>query len=208
MALYRLHDPETFGTKLESSPRENPPSAACWPRSDAPFPRATQVRIVHRVAGLGAWGANGSRAAACAVARRAGSEGTRPSALPGAERRRREGGMVRRGVWALSVRGEDPLRHDPAARRRCPDPCVRWMAPARAAARAVLLARKVETSCRAARGSTTVVFHGLGTAKRSIGAPAPLHPADLKRREHWLYDRSRRLADAIDDDWRHGGATP
>src|SRR2546422_783611 len=58
MALYRLHDPETFWDKLESLPTVKPPVPAsvlaslrrALPEGDV------KVRIVHRVAGLGSLG--------------------------------------------------------------------------------------------------------------------------------------------------------
>jgi hypothetical protein len=45
---------------------------------------------------------------------------------------------------------------------------------------------------------------GWETANVHLGSPGSRAiRADLKRRDkHWLYGAARRLADAIDDDWR------
>ena len=50
------------------------------------------------------------------------------------------------------------------------------------------------------------LLHAMGweTANVHLGSPGSRAiRADLKRRDkRWLYDAARRLADAIDDDWR------
>src|SRR3989442_1736966 len=58
MAVYRLHDPETFWDKLESLPTVKPPvpkGVLASLRRALPE-RDLKVRIVHRVAGLGSLG--------------------------------------------------------------------------------------------------------------------------------------------------------
>src|SRR5438067_11683352 len=69
MALYRLHDPESFWHKLESLPTVQSPIPAavlaslppCWPRSDGPSPSADSRRGSFIASpDSGAWGASGS----------------------------------------------------------------------------------------------------------------------------------------------------
>jgi len=62
MAVYRLHDPETFWDKLESlATVKSPIRRPCWPHCDGPFPSAIS-RSGSYIASpaSGAWGANGS----------------------------------------------------------------------------------------------------------------------------------------------------
>src|SRR5882724_334535 len=109
MALYRLHDPETFWGRLESLPTvKTPVPAVVLTSLQRALPeRDLKIRIVHRVAGLGSLGRQrfvalaawrGGRVAreakalapsACTLAV-GGSVGT--------------GGMVRRAVWVLRAR--------------------------------------------------------------------------------------------------------
>ena len=210
MALYRLHDPESFWDKLESLPTVKTPIPhvvlaslrRALPEGDL------KVRIVHRVAGLGSLGRprfvalaawRGGRVAreakalapsACALAV-SGSLGT--------------AGRVRRALWVLSG-AAGKIHYDAILRRgvRCPDPCVRvdgaWLvrrlAPDCSRVKLNELPRKRdEARLLSAMGWETANVH-LGTpGSRAI-------PADVKRRDkHWLYDAARRLADAVDDDW-------
>jgi hypothetical protein len=212
MALYRLHDPETFWDKLESLPTVKTPVPA---RVLASLRRAlpegdVKVRIVHRVAGLGSLGRQRFVALAAwrggRVAREA--KALAPSActlaLSGSVGK---GGMVRRALWALSG-AAGRIHYDTILRRgvRCPDPCVRvdgaWLvrrlAPDCSRVKLNELPRKREEAR---------LLHSMGweTANVHIGSPGSrVIRADLKRRDkHWLYDAARRLADAVDDDWRH-----
>src|SRR6266566_597086 len=184
MALYRLHDPETFWDKLESLPTVKPPVPAsvlaslrrALPEGDV------KVRIVHRVAGLGSLGRQ--RFVALAAWR---------------------GGRVAREAKALApLAGR--IRYDTILRRgvRCPDPCVRvdgaWLvrrlAPDCSRVKLNELPRKRdEARLLSAMGWETANVH-LGTpGSRAIRAA-------LKRRDkHWLYASARGLADAVDDDW-------
>ncbi|HMC19939.1 MAG TPA: DUF2252 family protein, partial [Gemmatimonadales bacterium] len=110
MALYRLHDPETFWDKLESLPTVKTPVPnvvltslrRALPEGDL------KVRIVHRVAGLGSLGRQRFVALAVwrggRIAREA--KALAPSALSGAAGTIHYAAILRRGV-------------------RCPDPCVR-----------------------------------------------------------------------------------
>src|SRR5438128_1230079 len=131
MALYRLHDPETFWDKLESLPTvKTPVPASVLASLRRALPEGdVKVRIVHRVAGLGSLGRQrfvalaawrGGRVAreakalapsACILAV-SGSAGTR--------------GIMRRAMWVRSGAG-GKIHYDAILRRRlrCPDPCVR-----------------------------------------------------------------------------------
>ena len=210
MALYRLHDPETFWGKLESLPtvKTTVPSVVLTSLRRALPERDLKIRIVHRVAGLGSLGRQrfvalaawrGGRVAreakalapsACILAV-SGSAGTR--------------GIMRRAMWVLSGAG-GKIHYDAILRRgvRCPDPCVRvdgaWLvrrlAPDCSRVRLNELPRKREEAR---------LLHAMGweTANVHLGSPGSraIRP-DLKRRDkRWLYDTARRLADAIDDDW-------
>src|SRR5216683_2588730 len=131
MAVYRLHDPETFWDKLESLPTVKTPVPAgvlaslrrALPEGDL------KVRIVHRVAGLGSLGRQRFVALAAwrggRVAREA--KALAPSACTVAVSGSvRKAGMVRRAWWALSG-AAGKIHYDAMLRRgvRCPDPCVR-----------------------------------------------------------------------------------
>src|SRR2546426_20245 len=105
MALYRLHDPESFWDKLESLPTvKSPIPAAVLASLRRALPeRGLKARIVHRVAGLGSLGRQ--RFVALAAWR---------------------GGRVAREAKALAPLAEK-IHYDAILRRgvRCPDPCVR-----------------------------------------------------------------------------------
>ncbi len=190
MALYRLHDPETFWDKLESLPTVKTPVPnvvltslrRALPEGDL------KVRIVHRVAGLGSLGRQRFVALAVwrggRIAREA--KALAPSALSGAAGTIHYDAILRRGV-------------------RCPDPCVRvdgaWLvrrlAPDCSRVRLNELPRKRdEARLLSAMGWETANVHLGSPASRAIRA-------DVKRRDkHWLHDAARRLADAVDHDWR------
>ncbi len=210
MALYRLHDPETFWHKLESLPTVKspiPPAVLASLRRALPE-RGLKARIVHRVAGLGSLGRQRFVALAAwrggRVAREA--KALAPSACTLAvSANGGRGRMVRRALWVLSGTA-GKIHYDAILRRgvRCPDPCVRvdgaWLvrrlAPDCSRVKLNELPRKRdEARLLSAMGCETANVH-LGTpGSRAIRA-------DLKRRDkHWLYDSARRLADAIDDDW-------
>ncbi len=211
MALYRLHDPETFWGKLESLPtvKTTVPGVVLTSLRRALPERDLKIRIVHRVAGLGSLGRQrfvalaawrGGRVAreakalapsACTLAL-GGSVGT--------------GGMVRRAMWVLSG-AAGKIHYDAILRRgvRCPDPCVRvdgaWLvrrlAPDCSRVRLNELPRKRDEA-------RLLSAMGWETANTHLGSPrSGAIRADLKRRDkHWLREAARRLADAIDDDWR------
>ena len=184
MALYRLHDPETFWDKLESLPtvKTPVPDVALTSLRRALPEGDLEVRIVHRVAGLGSLGRQ--RFVALAAWR---------------------GGRIAREAKALAPLAEK-IHYDAILRRgvRCPDPCVRvdgtWLvrrlAPDCSRVRLNELPRKRdEARLLSAMGWETANVHLGSPGSRAIRA-------DLKRRDkHWLYDAARRLADAIDDDW-------
>jgi uncharacterized protein (DUF2252 family) len=211
MALYRLHDPETFWNKLESLPtvKTTVPEVVLASLRRALPERGLKVRIVHRVAGLGSLGRQRFVALAAwrggRVAREA--KALAPSACALAVSRSvGKGGMVRRAMWVLSG-AAGKIHYDAILRRgvRCPDPCVRvdgaWvvrrLAPDCSRVRLNELPRKREEAR---------LLHAMGweTANVHLGSPGSRAiRADLKRRDkHWLYDVARRLADATDDDWR------
>src|SRR5882762_9153874 len=218
MALYRLHDPETFWGKLESLPTvKTPVPAVVLTSLQRALPeRDLKVRIVHRVAGLGSLGRQRFVALAAwrggRVAREA--KALAPSAcslavteIGGMSPRGGMGGMVRRAVWVLSG-AAGKINYDAILRRgvRCPDPCVRvdgaWLvrrlAPDCSRVRLNELPRKRdEARLLSAMGWEAANIH-LGSPRSSAIR------ADLKRRDrHWLHDAARRLADAIDHDWHH-----
>src|SRR6266550_1846584 len=143
MALYRLHDPETFWGKLESLPtvKTTVPGVVLTSLRRALPERDLKIRIVHRVAGLGSLGRQ--RFVALAAWR---------------------GGRVARDCSRVRL-NELPRKRDEAR----------------------LLSAM-----------------GWETANTHLGSPrSGAIRADLKRRDkHWLRDAARRLADAIDDDWR------
>src|SRR5882672_11447425 len=172
MALYRLHDPETFWDKLESLPTVKPPVPAsvlaslrrALPEGDV------KVRIVHRVAGLGSLGRQRFVALA---AWRGGRVAREAKALaPSACTLALSGGVGKGGMVRLA-----------------PD-CSRV---------------KLNELPRKREEARLLYSMGWETANVHIGSPGSrVIRADLKRRDkHWLYDAARRLADAIDDDWRH-----
>ncbi|PYO97803.1 MAG: hypothetical protein DMD60_05760 [Gemmatimonadetes bacterium] len=211
MAMYRLHDPETFWHKLESLPtvKAAVPEIVLASLRRALPERGLKVRIVHRVAGLGSLGRQRFVALAVwrggRVAREA--KALAPSACTLAANGAGEtGGMVRRAVWVLSG-ATRKIHYDAILRRgvRCPDPCVKvdgaWLvrrlAPDCSRVKLNELPRKrEETRLLSAMGWETANVHLGSPGSRAIRA-------DLKRRDkHWLYEAARRLADAIDDDWR------
>src|SRR5713226_5988132 len=130
MAVYRLHDPETFWDKLETLPTVKTPvpkDVLASLRRALPE-RDLKVRIVHRVAGLGSLGRQRFVALAAwrggRVAREA--KALAPSACTVAESGGvGKAGMVRRAWWVLSG-AKGKIHYDAMLRRgvRCPDPCV------------------------------------------------------------------------------------
>jgi hypothetical protein len=212
MAVYRLHDPETFWHKLESLPtvKTPVPEGVLASLRRALPERGLKFRIVHRVAGLGSLGRQRFVALAVwrggRVAREA--KALAPSACTLAVNGRGETvGMMRRAVWVLSG-ATGKIHYDAILRRgvRCPDPCVKvdgaWLvrrlAPDCSRVKLNELPRKrEETRLLTAMGWETANVHLGSPGSRAIRA-------DLKRRDkHWLHDAARRLADAIDDDWRN-----
>src|SRR5207253_2121033 len=184
MALYRLHDPESFWHKLESLPTvQSPIPAAVLASLRRALPeRGLKARIVHRVAGLGSLGRQ--RFVALAAWR---------------------GGRVAREAKALAPLAEK-IHYDAILRHgvRCPDPCVR--------VDGVWLVRRLAPDCsrvklnelpRKRDEARLLSAMGWETANVHLGTPGSRAiRADLKRRDkHWLYDSARRLADAVDDDW-------
>jgi len=211
MALYRLHDPESFWNKLESLPtvKSHVPEIVLSSLRRALPERGLKARIVHRVAGLGSLGRQRFVALAAwrggRVAREA--KALAPSACTlGASGSVGKGGMVRR-AWSVLSGAAGKIHYDAILRRgvRCPDPCVRvdgaWLvrrlAPDCSRVKLNELPRKREEAR---------LLHAMGweTANVHLGSPGSRAiRADLKRRDkRWLYDAARRLADAIDDDWR------
>jgi hypothetical protein len=212
MALYRLHDPETFWDKLESLPTvKTPVPAGALASLRRALPEGdVKVRIVHRVAGLGSLGRQRFVALAAwrggRVAREAKALAPSACTLAVSGSVGKEG-MVRRAVWALSG-AAGRIHYDAILRRgvRCPDPCVR--------VDGVWLVRRLAPDCsrvklnelpRKREEARLLYSMGWETANVHIGSPGSRDiRADLKRRDkRWLYDAARRLANAIDDDWHH-----
>jgi hypothetical protein len=212
MALYRLHDPESFWSKLESlSTVKTPvPETVLASLRRALPERGLTFRIVHRVAGLGSLGRQRFVALAAwrggRVAREA--KALAPSACAqAASGNVGKGGVVRR-AWSALSGAAGKIHYDAILRRgvRCPDPCVRvdgaWLvrrlAPDCSRVRLNELPRKREEAR---------LLHAMGweTANVHLGSPGSRAiRADLKRRDkHWLHDAARHLADAIDHDWHH-----
>jgi Uncharacterized protein conserved in bacteria (DUF2252) len=210
MAVYRLHDPETFWDKLESLPTVKAPvPAAVLASLRRALPeRDLKVRIVHRVAGLGSLGRQRFVALAAwrggRVAREA--KALAPSACAMAVSGSvGKAGMVRR-AWLVLSGATGKIHYDAMLRRgvRCPDPCVRVDGP--------WLVRRLAPDCSRVRlnelprkREEARLLHAMGweTANVHLGSPGSraIRP-DLKRRDkHWLYDAARRLADATDGDW-------
>ena len=211
MALYRLHDPESFWSKLESlSTVKTPvPETVLASLRRALPERGLKFRIVHRVAGLGSLGRQRFVALAAwrggRVAREA--KALAPSACTQAASGSVGKGSVVRRAWSVLSGAAGKIHYDAILRRgvRCPDPCVRvdgaWLvrrlAPDCSRVRLNELPRKRdEARLLSAMGWETGNVHLGSPGSRAIRA-------DLKRRDkRWLYDAARRLADALDDDWR------
>src|SRR5438093_5218181 len=186
MALYHLHDPESFWDKLESLPtvKSRIPAAVLGSLRRALPEGDLKLRIVHRVAGLGSLGRQ--RFVALAVWR---------------------GGRVAREAKALAPLAEK-IHYDAILRRgvRCPDPCVsvdgawlvRRLAPDCSRVKLNELPRKRdEARLLSAMGWETANVHLRSPGSRAIRA-------DLQRRDqHWLYAAARRLTAVRDDDWHH-----
>jgi hypothetical protein len=215
MAVHRLHDPERFWEKLESLPtlRTPVPKVVLDVLRRALPERDLEIRIVHRVAGLGSLGRprfvalttwRGGRIAreakalvpsACASAASAAAPGDADGDT---------------GSWAARWlgRGDGPrIYYEDLLKRgvRCPDPCagvsgtwlVRRLAPDCCRIGLNALPRKRdEVRLLYAMGWETANVH-LGTPDSSVVR------ADLKRRnKRWLYEAAGRMADAIERDWR------
>src|SRR3989442_2213238 len=184
MALYRLHDPESFWDKLESLPTvKSPIPAAVLASLRRALPeRGLQARIVHRVAGLGSLGRQ--RFVALAAWR---------------------GGRVAREAKALAALAEK-IDYDAILRRgvRCPDPCVRvdgaWLVR-----RLAPDCSRISLNALPRKRHEERLLHAMGgeTANVHLGSPnSRAIRADLRRRrKRWLYESARGLADAVDDDW-------
>jgi hypothetical protein len=215
MAIHRLHDPESFWSKLESFPTVKPvvPPVAMAALRRALPERDLPTRIVHRTAGLGSLGRQ--RFVAIApwrggrVAREA--KALAPSACTLAAGPplplRSPGEIVRRAMrWAATGAGRRIYYEDILTRSvRCPDPCmtvssawlIRRLAPdcSRIALNA-LPKKRAEELLLESMGWETANIHLGSCSPRAVRA-------DLKRRrKHWLYDAASRMSDAVEDDWR------
>lgn len=215
MAVHRLHDPETFWGKLESLPtvRTAVPTAVMVALRRALPEPGLETRIVHRVAGLGSLGRQRFVALATwrggRIAREA--KALAPSVCALAETGRGTklsySLVMQRAVrWALAG-GAQRIYYQDLLRRgvRCPDPGVdvrgRW------------LVRRLAPDCsrialnalpRKRDEARLMYAMGWETANVHLGTPR-VHAvrADLKRRDkHWLHDAARRMAGAVEQDWR------
>jgi hypothetical protein len=214
MAVDRLHDPERFWDKLEAFPtvRAPVPSPVLAALKHALPERNLEVRIVHRVAGLGSLG----RQRFVALARWRGGRVAReakalaPSACLLAESDRASsvsyGAVLRRALWVL--RGTDRQIHYNAILRhgvRCPDPCVNVTGP--------WLIRRLAPDCSRIplnalpkkRDAERLLYAmGWETANVHLGSTNPrVLLADLnRRRKRWLHEAASRMIDAVEEDWR------
>jgi hypothetical protein len=209
MAVHRLHDPETFWDKLESFRTANSPvpGAVMAALTRALPERGLEMRIVHRIAGLGSLGRHRFVAIATwrggRIAREAKALAVSACATPLST----VGKMMRRALRWAAGGGKPKLYYEEILRRsvRCPDPCVavsgawlvRRLAPdcSRIALNALPKKRAEEHLLRSMGWETANVHLGSCDA-RTLGA-------DLRRRsKHWLYDAASRMADAVEEDWR------
>jgi len=214
MAVDRLHDPEKFWDKLESFPtaRTPVPPAVLAALERALPERNLEIRIVHRVAGLGSLG----RQRFVALARWRGGRVAReakalaPSACVFAESDRASnvssGAALRRALWVL--RGTDRQIHYKTILQqgvRCPDPCVNVTGP--------WLIRRLAPDCSRIplnvlpkkRDAERLLYAmGWETANVHLGSThARVVLADLTRRgKRWLYEAASRMVDTVDADWR------
>jgi hypothetical protein len=214
MAVDRLHDPEKFWDKLEAFPtvRTPVPSAVLAALERALPERNLEIRIVHRVAGLGSLG----RQRFVALARWRGGRVAReakalaPSACVLAERDRASsvsyGAVLRRALWVL--RGTDRQIHYKAILGhgvRCPDPCVnvtgRWLIR-----RLAPDCSRIPLNVLPKKRDAERLLYAMGweTANVHLGSTnARVVLADLNRRgKRWLYEAASRMIDAIEEDWR------
>ncbi len=205
MAVARLRDPEAFWRKLAGAPpsgdgREPPEGVARTLRGMLPED-ASDVRLAHRVAGLGSLGR--ARWVALAdwhgalVAREA--KALAPSAA----------------VWARHGRDEE-IRYREAleAAVRCPDPymrvkrrwIVRRLAPdcSRIELSDLPLERDEERLLHAMGWETANVHLGSGKARSLLADLEGRKPRGKSRggRGGWLHDAARRMAEAVEEDWQ------
>jgi len=215
MAVHRLHDPEHFWQKLESLPTVKAP----LPRSVVGLLRRAlpehdlEIRVVHRVAGLGSLGRQRFVALATwrggRIAREAKALAPSACSLPA-------GGFALRGSGDDGTRrvvgraGRDRgarIYYEDLLRRgvRCPDPCVGVVGP--------WLVRRLAPDCsriglnalpRKRDEARLLYAMGWETANVHLGSPTwSAVRADVKRRRRqWLYDAASRMVDAIERDWR------
>jgi hypothetical protein len=212
MAVYRLHDPETFWDKLESlrTVKTRVPAAVLTALGRALPERDLETRIVHRVAGLGSLGRQRFVALAAwrggRVAREA--KALAPSACTFAVRdvTPASGKFLRRAMWALGGAG-GKIHYDAILRRgvRCPDPCVRvdgaWLLR-----RLAPDCSRISLNALPRKRDEEMLLHAMGweTANVHLGSlNSRAIRADLRRRpKHWLYEAASHMADSVNDDWR------
>jgi len=154
--LYRLHDQRPSGTSSSRSHVTPCPGKRAGLAPTRPPEGDVKVRIVHRVAGPGAWGANGSSRSRVRVGASRGKR--RHSPLAG---RIHYDTILRRGV-------------------RCPDPCVRvdgaWLVRR---LRPDCSRVKLNELPRSAR-KHIVCIPWVGTQLAPSGARLPRHPSGLE----------------------------
>jgi uncharacterized protein (DUF2252 family) len=215
MAVQRLRDPESYWDKLKALPtvRTPVPRAVQVALAQALPERHIETRIVHRIAGLGSLGRPRFVALAewrgGSIAREA--KALAPSACTAAGRGAGRSPPYAQIVWSAvrwAAKGDaSRIYYADILRRgvRCPDPCVavhgRW------------LVRRLAPDCSRIplnelprKRDEERLLHAMGweTANIHLGSPSwRAARADLKRRnERWLHDAARRMAEALDEDWR------
>jgi hypothetical protein len=213
MAVHRLHDPERFWEKLESLPTvKGPvPKDVLGVLRHALPERDLEMRIVHRVAGLGSLGRPRFVALATWRGGRIAREAKAlvPSACTSAASGAPRAADGDTGSWAdrWLGRGGGRIYYEDLLRRgvRCPDPYV--------SVRGAWLVRRLAPDCSRIglnalprkRDEVRLLYAmGWETANVHLGTPdASAVRADLKRRKgRWLFDAASRMADAVERDWR------
>jgi hypothetical protein len=195
MAVARLKDPDAFWRKLEGLPtlRSSDGEPAGAARALAMLPRgSSSPRVVHRLAGLGSLGRERYVALAVwhggAVAREA--KALAPSAAVWAR-----GGQRTKILYAEAL----------AAAVRCPDPFVRvkrrWIVR-----RLAPDCSRIELAELPLERDEERLLHAMGweTANLHLGTKRPKALlADLEgRKDGWLHDAARRMADDVEADWQ------
>ncbi|HYM13894.1 MAG TPA: DUF2252 family protein [Bryobacterales bacterium] len=195
MAVERLHNPESYWEKLKSLPtlEEKIPAGARRAMERMMPERGLEMRIVHRIAGLGSLGRQRFLALAewrgGTVAREA--KALAPSAC----------------VWAAKGGGSAKILYQEIVDRavRAPDPFVRlkkrWIVR-----RLAPDCSRIELAALPKERDEIRLLHAMGfeTANVHLGSGEPRAiRADLKKRgRRWLHRAAQEMAEAVERDWK------